>query len=84
MAYSDQLVGLPSKFTIVDTEGNIVVKSGEIITVPVVERAAAIGKLNQLMAMQAEYADEDEIILAGPKYIEIGEEDPSGIHPESK
>lgn len=75
------LVGTPSKLTLTDAEGNIIVKEGEIITSGVIDAARLAGRLPDLM-LTANAAFMGETIEPAGKYIEIGEEDPTGVHPE--
>lgn len=75
------LIGTPSRFTIFDDMGHMIVKEGEIITQGVIQAAAAAGRLDALrMSLAMECPCEG--IVEAPEYIEIGEEEPTGVHPE--
>lgn len=81
MADMGPLIGTPSKLTITDDAGHIIVKEGEIITHGVIRRARVAGRLDDLR-MSAAMAQAPTEIRAAPEYEEIGEEEPSGVHPE--
>jgi transcription elongation factor len=74
------LIGMPSRITIEDSNGNVIVKEGEIITHHVVTAADAAGRLEDLR-MSAAMAARTPKIEVVPEYTEIGEENPPGVHP---
>lgn len=82
MADLGLLIGFPSRLTIFDDEGNIIVKEGEIITYSVIDHARAAGRLDDLRMSAAMEANEDLDIEPASEYEEIGEEEPRGVHPE--
>ncbi len=75
------LIGTPSRLTIRDDHGHIIVKEGEIITQGVIESAQDAGKID-VLRMSATMAQAPEHIEPAGKYEEIGEEEPHGVHPE--
>lgn len=79
MADLEPLIGKPSPIALFDDEGHLIVKQGEIITIGVIDSARDAGRLEDLM-MAAAAAAEKEIEPAG-EYVEIGEEEPTGVHP---
>lgn len=81
MADLGPLIGTPSKLTIVDGRGHIIVKEGEIITQGVINAARAADRLDDLR-MSAAMAEAPSEIQPAPEYEEIGEEEPPGVHPE--
>ncbi|MDI6828091.1 MAG: hypothetical protein QME62_06365 [Armatimonadota bacterium] len=81
MADLATMIGTPSRLTIYDDAGHIIVKEGEIITYGVIEAARAAGKLDDLR-MSAAMAHQEPTIETAASYEEIGEEEPTGVHPE--
>lgn len=75
------LIGTPSKISLFDEQGNLIVKEGEIITIGVIDRARDAGRLDDLVLTSLAAEAEPEIEPAG-EYVEIGEEEPTGVHPE--
>jgi hypothetical protein len=75
------LIGTPSKISLFDEQGNLIVKEGEIITIGVIDRASDAGRLDDLVLATLAAEAEPEIERAG-EYVEIGEEEPTGVHPE--
>ncbi|MHB0913527.1 MAG: hypothetical protein ACYC2Y_08780 [Armatimonadota bacterium] len=72
----DELIGRASLSALTDSRGNLIVKEGEIITLGVIDAARAAGRLEDLRAQAG-----PRITPAG-EYVEIGEENPTGVHPE--
>ena len=73
------LIGTPSKITIYDDGGHIIVKEGEIITYGVIDRARDAGRLDDLRMAESVPSD----IVTATEFEEIGVEDPEGVRPES-
>jgi len=82
MADLGNLIGTPSKLTILDDEGHIIVKEGEIITYGVISAARDAGRLDDLRMSAAMAAHEPSDIKPVSEYEEIGEEEPEHVHPE--
>lgn len=76
------LIGTPSKLTIMDDEGRIIVKEGEIITHGVISSARDAGRLDDLLMSLAMAERVPPDIRFASEYEEIGEEEPEGIRPE--
>ncbi|MGB9588386.1 MAG: hypothetical protein ACPL7O_09415 [Armatimonadota bacterium] len=76
------LIGTPSKLTIYDQEGRIIVKEGEIITPAVISAARDSGRLDELRMAAAMASEEPGRIIEATEFEEIGIEEPRGIHPE--
>lgn len=81
MSDLEPLIGTPSPIALFDDAGNLIVKQGEIITIGVIDRARNAGRLDDLMMAAVAAEAEPEIEIAG-EYVEIGEEEPTGVHPE--
>jgi len=75
------LIGTPSRLTIRDEHGHIIVKEGEIITQGVIERTQDAGKLD-VLRISAGMAQAPRHIEPAGEYEEIGEEEPHGVRPE--
>ncbi len=75
------LIGTPSKLTITDATGNIIVKEGEIITQGVILAVRDAGRMDDLR-MSAQMAARTPEIIQVTEFQEIGQEDPTGVHPE--
>jgi hypothetical protein len=76
------LVGMPARTTIVINDGRVLVKQGEIITQGVIAAAKRFGRMNELMMSANTDASQAMTIQPISEYVEIGEEEPLGIHPE--
>lgn len=82
MADLGPLIGTPSKLTILDDEGRVIVKEGGVITYGVITRAKEAGRLDDLRMSAAMAAGEAAEIKPASEYEEIGEEEPEGAYPE--
>lgn len=81
MSEPQSLVGLPAQTAIVTSDGRLIVKQGEIITNGVIEAARNHGLMDELMK-SAESVSTQGTIRPFTEYVEIGEEEPFGVHPE--
>ncbi|GEM_PF-5061792 len=80
MSDYDDMVGTPSGLSIETDDGRLIVKEGEIITYSMIEDARREGLLEQLRTAAAMSQAPPDIVQAG-EYVEIGVEEPEGVHP---
>ena len=80
MSDYEDIVGTPSGFAIETDDGRVIVNQGEIITFSAVEDARREGLLEEMRAAAAMSQAPPDIVTA-PEYVEIGDEEPEGVHP---
>lgn len=82
MSDADNIVGTPSGLNIETDDGRLLVRQGEIITFSVIEDARREGLLDQLL-LAASMVQAPPDIEPAAEYVEIGDEEPEGVHPRS-
>ncbi len=80
MSDYEEIIGTPSGFAVETDDGRLIVSEGEIITLGALEDARREGLLEEMRAAAAMSQAPPDIVTA-PEYVEIGDEEPEGVHP---